>query len=67
MEETRKEILRPQWDSGKQMWKIVKKTYNGSGGWANFSNITHNGRDETARVIDYICEKCPELYEKEVK
>jgi hypothetical protein len=33
MESKSKEILRAQWQARQGKWRIVKKTYTGSGGW----------------------------------
>lgn len=65
MAEEKKEILRPQWDSRKQMWKIVKKTYNGSGGWKRFGGNYYFGKEEVESRIDMIVRHNPELYGKE--
>ncbi len=62
---TQKTILRAQWDSRKQMWKIVKKTYNGSGGWARFGAAWHFGKDDAELRINNMVMIFPEQYEKE--
>jgi len=63
--EAKKTILRAQWDSRKQMWKIVKKTYNGSGGWARFGAAWHFGKEDAELMIDRIVHYEPDYYEKE--
>lgn len=65
MAETKKEILRPQWDSRKQMWKIVRKTENGAGGWARFQEVGYLGKEDAVKRIEEIVRNQPELYEKE--
>lgn len=61
----KKEILRPQWDSRKQMWKIVKKTDNGSGGWRRFGANFYYGKEGAVNAIEMLIFKFPEMYEKE--
>jgi hypothetical protein len=60
-----KTILRAQWDSRKQMWKIVKKTENGAGGWARFGAGWHFGKDDAEVMIDRMVKDFPEQYGKE--
>lgn len=60
-----KTILRPQFDGRKQMWKIVKKTFNGAGGWARFGAGWHYGKEEAVEAIDRIVSNFPDQYEKE--
>ena len=66
MAERKKEVLRPKWDSRKQMWKIVKKTYGGSGGGARVGKNFYLGKEETEKTIDMIVRNQPEMYENEV-
>lgn len=62
---TQKTILRAQWDSRKQMWKVVKRTYNGCGGWARFGSKWHFGKEEAEMIIERLVTDFPEQYEKE--
>ena len=65
MVEGKKEVLRPQWDSRKQLWKIVKKTWNGSHGWGRFQELYYLGKSDAEKRIDEIVSNQPEMYEKE--
>lgn len=59
------EILRPMWDARKQMWKIMKKTRVGCGGWARFGGKFYSGKSECEEAILSLASKFPEQYEKE--
>jgi len=59
-----KTILRAQFDGCKGAWKIVKKTFNGAGGWAKFAEWYLN-KETDERYIDSLVADFPELYEKE--
>lgn len=59
------EILRPMWDARKQMYKIVKKTYNGCGGWARFGGKFYAGKGECEEVIHSLVSKFPDQYVKD--
>lgn len=59
------EILRPMWDQRKQMYKIVKKTYNGSGGWARFGGKFYAVKHECEEVISSLVSKFPDQYAEE--
>jgi hypothetical protein len=60
-----KTILRAQWDGRKQMWKIVKKTTNGAGGWARFGTSYEFSKESSEHFIDLLVAKFPQHYEKE--
>ncbi len=59
------ETLREQFDSRKQIWKIVKKTHSGSGGWKRFGGKEYLRKDECLRSIERICDSYPDIYQKE--
>lgn len=64
--ETVKEILRAQYDGRKCRWRIVKKTWNGSGGWAKFGRSDgYWNKDAAEQAIDRLVENCPEMYCRE--
>lgn len=58
---------RTQFNGRLKVWKIVKKTNTGAGGWANFDNDgeTYPTMEETDDMINFLVEMYPELYEKE--
>lgn len=60
-----KEILRPQWDQRKMLWKIAKKTNNGSGGWKRFGGVYYVNDKDAERVIERLTNNYPDLYEKD--
>jgi len=62
---TEKAILRAQFDGRKSMWKIVKKTFNGCGGWARFGSNWYFGKEETISKINRIVSDFPDQYEKD--
>jgi hypothetical protein len=57
-----KETLRAQYDPRKMMWKIVKKTYNGSGGWKRFGDSWHSEQSDAEAAIQKIINNYPEIY-----
>lgn len=57
-----KETLRAQYDHRKGMWKIMKKTYNGAGGWKRFGDAWHYDRDDADAAIKRIINNRPEMY-----
>jgi hypothetical protein len=60
-----KEVLRAQWDGRKCTWRIVKKTYNGSGGWAKYGSTGYVSREKAEQVIDRLVEAFPGMYVKD--
>lgn len=67
MEQLRKDILRAQFDSRRNNWKFVKKTFTGSGGWASTGVNTYESREAAEAAIDQLISIHPDLFEKEVK
>lgn len=61
-------ILRSQFNGRLKIWKIVKKTFNGNGGWANLESAseTYPTMEEADDMINFLVEMYPELYVKEV-
>jgi len=66
MENTIKEILRAQFDGRKGHWRVVKKTYNGCGGWKKFGVKGHQTREDCEKLIDTLIADYPDWYEKEL-
>ena len=63
---TVKEILRAQWDGRKCHWRIVKKTSNGSGGWAKYgSSNGYVNKEKAEQAIDRLVEAFPDMYIKD--
>ena len=61
------ETLRAQWDGRKLRWRIVKKTYNGNGGWAKFGSADGYFSKESAEsTIDRLVRDFPEMYIKDI-
>ena len=44
------------YDHRKEMWKIVRKTVNGAGGWSRFGNNWYYSQEEASQSIDRIIE-----------
>jgi len=55
--------LRPMFDSRKNMWRITKKTENGSGGWARFGASWDWDRQSCIDRIRRIIANYPDQYE----
>lgn len=61
-----KQTLRPQRDSRKQLWRIAKKTDNGSGGWRSYgSGSIYTTKDQAINAIEKIISNYPEHYQSE--
>jgi hypothetical protein len=61
-----KETLRSQYDGKKQLWRIVKKTDVGAGGWKSFgSGAIYATQQEADHKIDFLIETSPEMYKRE--
>jgi hypothetical protein len=59
-----KEILRPMWDSRRQLWKVTKKTNNGAGGWSSLSPFAfYTNKAECQDKIDWLIFQYPEQYQ----
>lgn len=57
------EILRPQFDYRTSLWRIAKKTDNGSGGWRSFgSGPVYASREIAETKIKYLVENAPNSY-----
>jgi len=56
-------LLRPMFDPRKNMWKIMKKTFNGSGGWARFGERWYWDRQDCIESINRIIANHPQQYE----
>jgi hypothetical protein len=63
--EKQKGTLRAQWDSRKEMWKIVKKTFNGSGGWARVEGDYYSSKSEAEQEIEMMVSNHPDMYLKD--
>lgn len=61
---TQKEVIREQFDHRRNEWKIVKKTYNGSGGWKRYGGEWYGSRDEAEKVVRRLVRQFPEYYEE---
>ncbi len=53
--------VRSQYDHRLKAWKIVKKTYNGGGGWANFS-ISKNNCFASMQLCDKAVDELVKMY-----
>jgi hypothetical protein len=63
---TQKEILRPMFDNRSMLWKIVKKTSNGCGGWKSFgSGSVYISKQSCQDKIDWLVDHNPELYQSD--
>lgn len=51
-------------DQRKGLWKIVKKTENGAGGWARYGGRWYLLKEEAENHIDHIVEQYPDEYIK---
>jgi len=60
-----KEILRAQFDSRKNRWKIVKKTYNGCRGWVRLGGNWYYTKEDTEQTIQRLVTDVPDLYKTE--
>lgn len=63
--EKEKTILRVQFNGKMDCWRLVQKTYNGSGGWKKFGNEAYASREAVEKVLDTLVSCYPEMYEKE--
>jgi hypothetical protein len=64
--ETIKVILRAQYDGRKCNWRIVKKTYNGSGGWGKFGSAEgYFSKEAAENKIDELVRIYPGMYVKD--
>ena len=63
---TNKEILRPQWDARKRMWKIVKANPARSG-WQRYGGKFYHSREEALESIERIVAAMPLHYEIDVR
>jgi len=61
---TIKVSIREQYDHRKGLWKIVKKTTNGSGGWKRFGTGWYYDKQEAEQAIDKIIRNYPQMYER---
>jgi hypothetical protein len=59
-----KETLRTQFDHRKQMWKIVKKTSNGAGGWARFGTGWYYSELDAENKVKQLVESFPDQYQE---
>jgi hypothetical protein len=60
---TKKETLRAQFDYRTSLWRIAKKTDNGSGGWRSFgSGPVYASREIAEAKIQYLIENNPDNY-----
>jgi hypothetical protein len=60
-----KTTLRAQWNSRQGVWRIVKKTNTGAGGWAMFGGSEGYTSISTAELkIKEIVEKFPDQYQE---
>ena len=55
--------LRAMFDGRREMWKIMKKTNNGSGGWARFGSGWYWDKPECEEKIRRIVQADPDQYE----
>lgn len=64
--ETIKVILRAQYDGRKCNWRIVKKTFNGCGGWAKFGSPEgYWSKGAAEKKIDMLVSDYPDMYMKD--
>lgn len=47
--------IRVQKDQRKGLWKLVKKTTTGSGGWARFGTKWFGTKEEAENELDMLC------------
>jgi hypothetical protein len=59
-----KETLRSMYDHRKQMWKIVKKTAVGAGGWRRYGAHWYYTKPDADAKIKALCTTYPNQYQE---